>query len=240
MRWVRFALAMALATGAGCIPADSNIVGPAPDSSVTCTSVCSALQRCVNGACIRDGLLRFTLTWDQPGDVDLHVVTPGGATINYRSRSAAGGTLDRDDQSGRGPENVYWSSTPPLGEYLVCVIPFAITQPTAYALDVRLPSGAVDRRTGSLTTTPGASTATCSRTSPFFVVAYTISLAAADGGVTDAAVPDASVPDAAVPDAPAADDIPAVPDAAVVADVPALEDVVAVGDGEATDAAAAD
>ncbi|MDO9020662.1 MAG: hypothetical protein Q8S73_44255 [Deltaproteobacteria bacterium] len=232
MRWFRLATAMALASGAGCIPADSNIVGPATSAtSATCTPACGAAQRCVNGTCVGDGLFRFTLTWDQPGDVDLHVVVPSGSSINYRTRSGGGGMLDRDDQVGRGPENVFWNSTPPLGEYLVCVIPFAITRPTNYVLDVRLPSGTLDRRAGTVNTDARASTASCSRTSPFFVVAYTIALG----------TPDAGIPDAPEGDAPALPDVPAVTDASALPDLPELADLpLPVDAGDLPDAAAAD
>ena len=238
MRWFRLATAMALASGAGCIPADSNIVGPAATTTAaTCTPACGAAQRCVTGTCVGDGLFRFTLTWDQPGDVDLHVVLPTGPTINYLTRSGGGGMLDRDDRSGRGPENVFWNSTPPLGEYLVCVIPFSISRPTNYVLDVRLPSGTLDRRAGTLNPDATAAAASCSRTSPFFIVAYTVSLA----------IPDAGTPDAPAGDAPALPDAPVVTDVPVVSDVPALPDLPELADlplpvdaGDLLDAAAAD
>ena len=64
--------------------------------------------------------LRFTLTWDTLGDVDLYVRTPGpngvadtvdGRTIYYVNPSADGGTHDVDNTTGFGPENTVF----PLG-----------------------------------------------------------------------------------------------------------------------------
>lgn len=225
MKWIRAAVVVAMATGSGCIPGDSNIVGLAPAAAVTCPTACGATQRCVNGACVADGLFRATLTWDRPGDLDLHVVTPAGETISYRNRAAGGGALDRDDTTGTGPENVYWTATPPFGEYLVCVIPFAIRESTSFVLDARLPSGALDRRTGTLTAAQASTTAACSRTSPFLVVTYTIS-----AGVPDAGTPDASAPVDAAPatDAPVTPDLPALPDVPEAPDAGALPDVPVV------------
>jgi hypothetical protein len=235
MNWIRAAVAVAMAIGPGCIPADSNIVGASPTAAVACPTACSATQRCVNGACVADGLFRATLTWDRPGDLDLHVVTPAGDTISYRNRSAGGGALDRDDTAGTGPENVYWTATPPLGEYLVCVIPFSIREPTSFVLDARLPSGAVDRRTGTLTAAQSSTTATCSRTSPFLVVTYTISAGVPDAGTPDGGAPDAPAPGdvAPVTDAPATPDLPALPDVGV--DVPELPDAGEIPDVPAVD-----
>ena len=218
MRWFRYAMGMALASGMGCIPADSNIVGPAPVGAVACTPACSAAQRCVNGFCVGEGLLRFTLTWDHPGDVDLHVVTPGGQTVSWRNTSAGGGALDRDDVRGTGPENVFWSAAPPLGTYVVCAIPYAITQPTSFALDVRLPSGATDRRLGMRAPDATAPSAACSAASPFFVASYTLTDGVADAGSPDAgALPDGfTLPDVqGFPDLPELPDLPGLPDAAV-------------------------
>jgi len=179
----------------GCIPSDSNIVGGEATNPLLCTPACSAAQRCVNGVCVGEGQLRFTLTWDRPGDMDLHVVVPGNEVINYGALSAGGGRLDRDDRSGTGPENIFWSAAPPAGEYLVCVIPYAITGPTTFRLDVRTPGEASRTLTGQRADSNGATTATCSRTSPYFVQAFTVGGAPVDAGpagdvpvVTDAAV----------------------------------------------------
>ena len=109
---------------------------PPPPPPPMCQGGCRPNQVCVNGACVGTGDLRFTLTWDQPGDVDLYVVTPGGRTISYRARQADSGTLDRDDRTGTGPENVFWADDPPAGTYLVCVNPYRIQRPTNFTVQV--------------------------------------------------------------------------------------------------------
>lgn len=60
----------------------------------------------------RPGVASLTLTWTTNGDMDLHVRPPCGTEIYYGSRSACGGTLDRDDTSApTGPENIYWNAS---------------------------------------------------------------------------------------------------------------------------------
>jgi uncharacterized protein YfaP (DUF2135 family) len=71
----------------------------------------------VTGSAAED--LRFTMTWDTAGtDIDLHVRTPGangipdtvdGDTIYFSNSSSGGGTLDVDDTTGFGPENIVFS-----------------------------------------------------------------------------------------------------------------------------------
>ena len=49
----------------------------------------NATGACAAGVCVGAGALRVTLTWDVAGDMDLYVVTPSGAVINWSN--AAGG-----------------------------------------------------------------------------------------------------------------------------------------------------
>lgn len=216
-----FALACA---ASGCIPGDSNIVGGvAVDSGVVaavCNPGCSAAQRCVNGACVGDGLFRATLTWNLPGDLDLHVVTPSGTVINYLSRTGGGGSLDRDDTTGTGPENVFWTTAPPVGDYVVCVIPYRISATTSFRLDVRHPTLGLVSRMGTRAPSTDASSATCSRTSPFYLDTFTIGAGATDAGAADASVlPDVQgFPDVQLPIDVELPDVSLFPDAGAAAD----------------------
>ena len=150
------------------------------DGSATANLVCAQCNpalpcvpgsTCANGLCVGQGALRFTLTWDRAGDVDLHVVPPGGEEIYYNARSQQGGTLDRDDTTGTGPENVFWASSPPAGSYLVCVVPYRITGPTNFRLAiVRSPGAEEPAITGTRTASTG--NLACSRTSPTFVTEF--------------------------------------------------------------------
>ena len=55
--------------------------------------------------------------------MDLHVIDPSGEEIYYQHKtSASGGTLDRDDTHGPGPENIFWpKGAAPTGTYKVFV-----------------------------------------------------------------------------------------------------------------------
>ncbi|MFO0630999.1 MAG: hypothetical protein U0325_35970 [Polyangiales bacterium] len=162
------------APGARTCACNSGFVGDGvtcmPES--TCAPVCAAGQTCVNRVCVGNGPLRVSLTWDVAGDMDLHLVPPGGAEIYYNRRAVAGGQLDRDDTTGTGPENVYWSATPPSGTYLVCVVPYRIPRATNFTLTVNRPGMPAQRFTGSRAASSG--NAACSATSPHFVGMFTL------------------------------------------------------------------
>ena len=83
------------------------------------------------GKCVGIGYLSFTLTWSRNGDGDLVVKTPNGKVICFNntgpSSSTDQGRLDVDDQTGTGPENIFWSnsgSKPPTGIYHACFEPY--------------------------------------------------------------------------------------------------------------------
>ncbi len=64
------------------------------------------------------GDLTVTLTWDNTNDIDLWLIEPDGTKIYYsNTTSSSGGELDYDNQTGYGPENIFYSGTPPTGTY---------------------------------------------------------------------------------------------------------------------------
>lgn len=167
----------ACSTDAQCTGSDRPRCVPSGAGSARVCAQCSPTLACVPGsvcslgACIGQGALRVTLTWDRPGDVDLHVVTPGGREIYYAARTQDGGNLDRDDTTATGPENVFWAASPPPGTYLVCVVPFSISAPTNFTVAVvRTPGGEVTSARGSRASSTGNQP--CSRTSPHFVTEF--------------------------------------------------------------------
>ncbi len=95
-----------------------------------CGNVCAAGQACANGVCVGNGLLRITMVWSVPGDMDLHVVPPCGQEISFLATNRCGGQLDRDDTTTTGPENVFWAAAPASGTYLVCAVPYRVSGAT--------------------------------------------------------------------------------------------------------------
>ncbi len=68
-----------------------------------------------------EGELRFSLSWENDDDLDIHVVCPEGH-IYYADKK---GRLDVDANAGsivpNPVENVIWKNTPPIGEYIISV-----------------------------------------------------------------------------------------------------------------------
>jgi hypothetical protein len=74
------------------------------------------------------GDIQVTMTWfnEDAIDLDLHVIDPTGEDCYFgNDPSSTGGDLDRDNACGNyengRPENIYWTTTPPAGEYTVSV-----------------------------------------------------------------------------------------------------------------------
>lgn len=69
------------------------------------------------------GYFQITLTWDRPGDIDLHVIEPDETRVFWGAQTGYVGTLDRDDLTGTGPENFFVCSPERLvsGSYRIQV-----------------------------------------------------------------------------------------------------------------------
>ena len=137
-----------------------------------CGNVCPGGQACANGVCVGDGQLRITMVWTRAGDVDLHVVPPCGAEISYRATMQCGGQLDRDDTSGTGPENVFWSGAPASGTYLVCATPYSIGGSTPVTVTVN--QGTREIRRWNVTRATSSGYVLCNRSSPHFLGDFTL------------------------------------------------------------------
>ncbi len=159
-------------TGGSVVCSNGNCVVSCPSGTTNCSGVCRNLtsdnaacgacgractstQACVSGVCVGQGSLRITLTWNRAGDMDLHVVPPCGTEISYRRTSACGGTLDRDDTSATGPENVFWSAAAPRGTYSVCATPYRISGTTSFVVSVVSQGVEIRRWTGSRSSSTG-------------------------------------------------------------------------------------
>lgn len=73
-----------------------------------------------------DGVFTVTLTWNGPGDVDLHVIEPNGNHVYYGNKTGTVGYLDVDNTSGNGPEHYYAACIPAaVGTYQVGITNYA-------------------------------------------------------------------------------------------------------------------
>jgi hypothetical protein len=143
-----------------------------PPPVLGCAGGCGPGQVCVNAACVGTGPLRITMTWDQPGDMDLHVITPAGTELSYANRTGDGGELDRDDTRGTGPENIFWSTAAPPGRYLICANAYSITQPTTFAITVDHSGTVTQNLRGQRAASAG--NRRCEPGSPDFVTEYSV------------------------------------------------------------------
>lgn len=111
---------------------DDESTGPGVDSEgPECIGPddCGDEQTCFEGVCVGTGELRVSLSWEFISDLDLHVVTPSGAHINFGNPEDGGGQLDVDDcvgscvdPDGVHVENIFFAQTPAPGEYEVWVV----------------------------------------------------------------------------------------------------------------------
>ena len=86
-----------------------------------------ALFWCINNltVCEANSTLTYKLTWDQPNDVDLHVIEPSGAEVYWGNDKGDHGELDFDNREGFGPEHYISNSTKPAQTYTARVHLFA-------------------------------------------------------------------------------------------------------------------
>jgi hypothetical protein len=98
--------------------------GTAPDLSFLSDIRYWSAPKKIKYRCFKTGTgdVFVTLTWNKLGDVDLWLKEPNGNKIYFANRtSSTGGKLDYDNVSGYGPENIFYESTPPTGNYEVWV-----------------------------------------------------------------------------------------------------------------------
>lgn len=110
-----------------------------------CTSVCildsrgeisNIIETCVTVLELGSGALQISLSWDNTADVDLWVTDPSGTRIYWENTSSqTGGSLDRDDTDGYGPENIFWENAPD-GSYRVEVNHFVGATPVRYIVTI--------------------------------------------------------------------------------------------------------
>ncbi|MDE0553710.1 MAG: hypothetical protein OXI24_05820 [Candidatus Poribacteria bacterium] len=123
-----------------------------------CTSVCvvdsrgeisNIIETCVTVLALGSGALQISLSWNNTADVDLWVTDTSGTQIAwFNPSSQTGGSLDRDDVDGYGPENIFWDDAPD-GSYRIEVNHFSGTTPVSYIVTIN-GSGTSRQFTGTL------------------------------------------------------------------------------------------
>lgn len=101
-------------------------------------------QVTVNVLKLGTGAVQVSLSWDDDTDQDLYVTDPRNEVISFRNTtSVSGGELDRDDTSGYGPENIFWTTNAPDGRYQVRVNAYSASfgVPTNYYVTVSYAGG---------------------------------------------------------------------------------------------------
>jgi len=99
------------------------------------------------------------LTWDGPGDIDLHLVLPNGQDCFYstceKPKVLDGAQLDFDNQVSYGPEHITMDHASP-GHYVIRIVYYWADNPprvVRWHLIVLLENGRIERRlTGTLDT----------------------------------------------------------------------------------------
>lgn len=114
-------------------------------------SDCQAGEACVDGTCVGEGVLRFSLSWSSNTDFDLNVITPDSSRIYYGSRLHDGGELDVDDTNGGSGsvENIFFNDTLLSGTYQFYVDHFS-GEAGSFTIRVYEQGVLVDTRTGNL------------------------------------------------------------------------------------------
>jgi uncharacterized protein YfaP (DUF2135 family) len=85
------------------------------------------------------GFFTVTLTWDGPGDVDLHVFEPDGSQVSYWNSQGSSGYLDVDNTVADGPEHYFAScdtSRLQVGTYRVAVANYELAEGRRAAVQV--------------------------------------------------------------------------------------------------------
>ena len=98
--------------------------------------ISNTLETCIDVLEPGRGILQISLCWDNTADVDLWVTDPSDTRIWWANTSSAtGGSLDREDIDGYGPENIFWDNAPD-GSYRVEVNHYAGATPTGYIVTI--------------------------------------------------------------------------------------------------------
>jgi len=102
--------------------------------------VSNIIRTCVTVIRLGTGSLQISLSWGNSSDQDLHVLAPDGCELYFGNSYCGNATLDRDDIDGFGPENIFWESNAPNGQYKVDVNDYeGISEGTDFYININAP-----------------------------------------------------------------------------------------------------
>ena len=105
---------------------------------------CGVGEVCFEDVCVGTGSVRFSLSWEESTDLDIHVGTPSGSHIHFAVPFTEYARLDVDDcidsvcfdPDGTHVENVFLEDHAPRGRYVVWVENFDGQRAADYRIDV--------------------------------------------------------------------------------------------------------
>lgn len=142
-------------------PTPSPTLTPTPMSTATPSPTPMPSPFPTSTVVLGTGDVQITLRWSTLADLDLHVTTPAGDTLNFMNRrDAVGGQLDVDanhpcDERSLSPvENIFWpEGESPTGRYVVRVHYHPLCGdegPTDYEVTINVRGRTMQRFTGRL------------------------------------------------------------------------------------------
>ena len=127
---------------------DPNYEPPTHAGTIPSGEKCGGNEECISNecytnTCVKQGKLRVSTNWDQNTDLDLYLITPSGAGINYYEKQADGGrydfhncTYESSCADTKNVESIYFKDDAPDGTYRAFVHHADVRAETSFEFEV--------------------------------------------------------------------------------------------------------